>query len=87
MAIGITRKEGERFVLISPTGEEAWVLIREGKAKLAFDLPAGWTIYREEIYQRNGGKPYRPAPIRPSIQAPSESPLAGTVFEGRVQNL
>lgn len=78
MAIGFERKSGERVVIIGPDGKETWILFREGRARLAFDLPEGYRVLREEAYRREPRKPGEV--IRPAITAPKVSPLAGTVF-------
>lgn len=85
MAIGFDRTGGERFVIIAPDGKESWILVREGRARLAFDLPAGYRVLREEVYRR-GARP-KVEMIRPAIAAPQESPLNGTMFQGPKGNL
>lgn len=73
MAIGFSRKEGQRFCIIDEQGREAWVLIHEGitskgrRTSFKFDLPEGWKAFREELYSRVRNGTYRQEPqIRPT---------------------
>lgn len=70
MAIGFSRKGGEKFVLIAPNGEECWVQIEEtARCRLKFEAPPGWRVYREEVYLRANGNftGLQPKPIKPAL--------------------
>ena len=82
MAIAFGRKEGERYVILAPDGKELWMLLRDGRAIIAFELPEGYRVLREEVYRReiNGVGCLRKEQVRPAISRPIDSPLKETVF-------
>lgn len=92
MPISFTRKENERFVLIHPDGTESWCRIRRlhgSRVEIEFDPGEEVTVLRQEVYEQIVGRvsALKRDPIRPPIQAPQESPLSGTVFQGTKANL
>lgn len=51
----LTRKKGERIVILLPDGRQVAVGVHElspGRVKLAFSAPPGLKIYRQEVQHR-----------------------------------
>lgn len=75
MAISFSRQVSERFVLVHEDGAESWVRIRRiagTRVELEFDPGAKVGVYRQEVYDKLGGRveELKRDPIRP-IQRPT----------------
>lgn len=70
----LRRRENEEVIIALPSGQTGKIRLtcaREGSARLAFELPEGWVVIRDELREKTR----------------EESVLAGTVFGAGGRNL